>query len=61
MAKQYSKINTFYDRDRSKYVVSLSKLFYPLLSSGSTKGNGNSAQHDSIIVDCDVKHLHKQT
>ena len=38
--------------------MSLSKTFYPLLSSRSTQ---ETSQHDRKIVDWDVKHQHKQT
>ena len=40
--------------------VSLSNTLYPLLSTGSTQEDRKMSQHDWKIVDCDVKHQHKQ-
>ena len=41
-------------------IVSLSKILYPLLSTGSTQKDRKTSQLDRKIVDWDVKHQHKK-
>ena len=44
-----------------RVAVSLIKTFYALLSTGLTQEGRKLSQHDWKIVDCYIKHQHKQT